>query len=88
MLKQDRALKELGRNFVVNMTHIRKEEGMSKTALAKKAGISRSTIFRIEKVRKTRFGKGQVGYLPTLRTVAKICAVTELGMDDLLGTRL
>ena len=88
MLKLDREVKEAGRNFVVNVAHIRKEEGISKPAFARKTKLSRSTIFRIEKARKTRFGKNQTGYLPTLKTVIKICAVTELGMDDLLGTRL
>lgn len=81
-------LKNMSRNFVANANIARKENRLSFREMGRAIGVSDSTIRRIETARKTRFGRGEQGYVPTLRTVVKMANALEVKPAELLMGRL
>lgn len=81
-------VKRLSRNFSANMNVIRVNNELSLRGLARETGISATTARRIENARKTRFGRGNMGYVPTLSTVVKVAQSLGTSPNDLLLGRL
>ena len=81
-------LKQLGKTFVINARKLRVTNNLSCRAMARAVSVSDSTIRRIEGVRKTRFGKGQQGYIPSLATVVKLAEAADLSPAQLLTEKL
>lgn len=57
-----------------NITHFRKKSGLSQLALAKRLGVSKSTIFRWE--------TGESG--PSVNAITQLCKILSITTDSLL----
>jgi transcriptional regulator with XRE-family HTH domain len=79
-------VKTTARRFTRNMNHLRKQNGLSYRGLARKIGVSDSTIRRIETARKSSYGRGQQGYIPSMRTLAKVAKATGMSVGELLDS--
>lgn len=79
----DKEVKRLSKAFVRNVCGARKANKVSKRAMARAVGVSDSTIRRIEAARSS-FTKGNQGYVPSFRTVAKVADAFDVSIRDLL----
>ena len=59
-----------------NIKKLRKEQGLSQEQLAQKAGITYSTLIKIE---------SGLNKNPTLETLTKIAGAFKIKIDDLVG---
>ena len=84
----DFQLKKMSRNFVSNVNTIRKLNRLSYRGMGRETGLSDSTIRRMEIARKTRYGKGEQGYNPSLSTVLKVARAIDRDPSDILEFRL
>ena len=62
-----------------NIKQLRKKHNLSQEQLAKKAGITYSTLIKIESGANDN---------PTIKTVTKIADALIVGLDDLIGRNL
>jgi hypothetical protein len=81
-------VKKMSKQFVANANVIRKINKLSYRGMARAIGVSDSTVRRMELARKTRFGRGEQGYIPTLTTVVKMADAVGCEPADLLIARL
>lgn len=79
-------LKKWSKNFVINTNRIRKFNSLSMQGMADVTGLSENTIRRIATARYTRFGRGEQGYIPSLKTVVKVAEASGVSIDTLLTT--
>lgn len=77
-------LQTLSRNFVVNANLIRKDNNLSYRGMSRAAGVSDSTVRRIESARRTRIAKSRQGYIPSLGTVVKFAQAVGCSTSELL----
>ncbi len=66
-------------NFFNNVKRLRKERGLSRRALAKRAGISHYTIINIELKR---------AGIPSLVTIFKVARAFNLTIDEIISEDL
>ena len=81
-------LKALAKRFTINANIIRRNNRLSKRGMARAVGVSDSTIRRIDTARKTGYGKGEQGYIPTLGTIVKVANAVGCTPGELLMTKL
>lgn len=76
-------LNQMGKTFTQNTNSLQVATGLSTAELAEHAGLSTSTIYRIQAKRKARRTHN-----PTFSTIAKLALLSGVTIDEYSTTRL
>lgn len=77
------SLNKAGKILVQNVNTIRKESRLTVKELAEATGVSKDTIYRMNKARKERRT-----YRPMLSTVVKLAKASNISIDDLVSGKV
>lgn len=76
-------LNKAGRNLISNANTIQKESLLTIKEMAEATGVSKDTLYRMNKARKERRT-----YNPMFSTVVKLAQASQISIDDLVSGKV